>query len=74
MRLAAQYSYEEFRAMHPDGKRPSDNTIRRWIRQGRLTRSGGGVVFHADLLDYFGLSETQLSKLIRATPDPVGVA
>ncbi len=74
MRLAAHYSYDEFRQLHPDGRGPSDNTIRRWIRMGKLTRSGGGVIHHDDCLDHFNVTEAQFAKMLKAAPDPIGVS
>lgn len=66
---AAQYPYEVFRQLH--GKHPSDETIRREIRRGKLPNSGGGVVWHVDLLAYFQLTDAQLAEMLRTIPDPV---
>jgi len=69
---SAQYRYAVFRALH--GKHPSDETIRREIRRGKLPNSGGGVVSHVDLLTYFHLTDAQLTEMLAAIPDEVEVA
>jgi hypothetical protein len=56
-----------FRRLH--GKHPSDETIRREIRRGKLPNSGGGVVWHVDLLAYFHLTDDQLADMLAAIPD-----
>ena len=49
---------------------PSDETIRRWIRQQKLPHSGQGVIYHRDLLDFFHLDDAQLSEMLRQLPEP----
>lgn len=65
------YTFDQFRAMHPDGMEPSDSTIRRRMKDGTLPQSKRSRVYHCDLAGYFKLTDAQVDALVRRSGERV---